>query len=57
MTYRVVQVAPQDGSDPQTQVVTTAGFPAGAQVIPVLFLLCAVDSRIGFINVSLMEKG
>jgi len=36
VTYRVVQVAPQDGSDPQSQVVT-AGFPAGAQVKIITF--------------------
>lgn len=32
VTYRVVQVAAQDGTDPQPQVVTTTGLPAGAQV-------------------------
>lgn len=33
VTYRVVQVATQDGTDTQPQVVTTAGLPAGAQVV------------------------
>ena len=33
VTYRVVQVAAQDGTDPQPQVVTTTGLPAGAQVV------------------------
>ena len=33
VTYRVVQVAAQDGGDPQPQVVTTTGLPTGAQVV------------------------
>ena len=33
VTYRVVQVATQDVADQQGQVVTTTGFPAGAQVV------------------------
>lgn len=32
VTYRVVQVASQDGTEAQPQVVTTTGLPAGAQV-------------------------
>lgn len=33
VTYRVVQVATQDGTEHQAQVVSTTGFPAGAQVL------------------------
>ena len=33
VTYRVVQVATQDGTESQPQVVTTTGLPAGAQVV------------------------
>ncbi|KAL4228593.1 Upstream stimulatory factor 2 [Mactra antiquata] len=33
VTYRVVQVATQDGTEQQAQVVTTSGFPVGTQAV------------------------
>ena len=36
VTYRVVQVASQDGTETQPHVVTTGGLPTGAQVVVLL---------------------